>query len=735
MAQAHGREDGSVLNQVIATIRASSAVTAQDVSFYKNLDPSIATSVNNISARLLGLINDILLSVDENNDTIEQGSEGLESAWSNVGEVMDLLFEKSEHALAANEKRDNGELSKTVQYLDDSPSLHDGAPKKILKPQLLFKRPIDNSESHPFKPLLKKKPHALRSLDESLRLTAEQEDIPAHYPQPYEYEIDHQEYNESVLQINEPVPSLPWDETEAEWVDNTDALKLMLNELLLANEIAIDLEHHDYRTYYGITCLMQISTREKDWLIDTIALRDDLWILNEVFTDPKITKVLHGAFMDIIWLQRDLGLYIVSLFDTYHASRLLGSPKHSLAYLLERYAHFKTSKKYQLSDWRVRPLPKALKAYARADTHFLLNIYDNMRNSLIEQNKLSQVLHDSRNVAKRRFEFTTFRPKIVTSHVFSPIEREDPWRTLMFQYNIPQSKSLLVRRLYEWRDMVARKDDESPRYVIPNQLLVSLAVNAPTIPALIMATSTFVTEHIRQNAKSLALLIKKSLESSSNELGQLLNSANTVQNSSPTKVSSEDIEKNSRMFEKFLEDFSYEKAADCGISLESSLFQKKFVPCEEYVSYQESRASLVDHNSLENRRHQVSKKYEAERDIARPQVHIRTASSHALCDKEAGAEDNESAEEENKARKEEMDEVIVLKQRKTLADKEQRAVDKATPSIEPLDLQSARKILEAPSNNVRRPKKRFDPYATLATGPPSVKKRKKTKGLQKSFRG
>lgn len=144
----------------------------------------------------------------------------------------------------------------------------------------------------------------------------------------------------------------------------------------------------------------------------------------------------------------------------------------------------------------------------------------------------------------------------------------------MFQYNIPQSKSLLVRRLYEWRDMVARKDDESPRYVIPNQLLVSLAVNAPTTPALIMATSTFVTEHIRQNAKSLALLIKKSLESSSNEFGQLLNSANTVQNSSPTKVSSEDIEKNSRMFEKFLEDFSYEKAADCGISLESSLFKE-----------------------------------------------------------------------------------------------------------------------------------------------------------------
>jgi hypothetical protein len=34
-------------------------------------------------------------------------------------------------------------------------------------------------------------------------------------------------------------------------------------------------------------------------------------MLNEVFADPKILKVLHGSTMDIIWLQRDLGLYVV----------------------------------------------------------------------------------------------------------------------------------------------------------------------------------------------------------------------------------------------------------------------------------------------------------------------------------------------------------------------------------------------------------------------------------------
>lgn len=65
-------------------------------------------------------------------------------------------------------------------------------------------------------------------------------------------------------------------------------------------------------------------------------------------------KVFHGAFMDVIWLQRDLGLYLVGLFDTYHASVALGYPKHSLKYLLKRFADFDAAKEYQKADWRIR---------------------------------------------------------------------------------------------------------------------------------------------------------------------------------------------------------------------------------------------------------------------------------------------------------------------------------------------------------------------------------------------
>ena len=66
----------------------------------------------------------------------------------------------------------------------------------------------------------------------------------------------------------------------------------MLEELKLAREIAVDVEHHDEHSYIGLVSLMQISTRDKDWLVDTLKpWREKVQVLNEVFTDPNILKV------------------------------------------------------------------------------------------------------------------------------------------------------------------------------------------------------------------------------------------------------------------------------------------------------------------------------------------------------------------------------------------------------------------------------------------------------------
>ena len=80
---------------------------------------------------------------------------------------------------------------------------------------------------------------------------------------------------------------------------------------------------------------MQVSSRERDFVVDTIKLRNILGkYLRPIFANPSKVKVLHGSDYDIEWLQKDFGLYIVNLFDTGQASRVLGLSSFSLAFLL-----------------------------------------------------------------------------------------------------------------------------------------------------------------------------------------------------------------------------------------------------------------------------------------------------------------------------------------------------------------------------------------------------------------
>jgi len=141
--------------------------------------------------------------------------------------------------------------------------------------------------------------------------------------------------------------------------------------------------------------------------------------LSPVFTDPSKVKVLHGADSDILWLQRDFGLHIVNMFDTGQASRVLGLPRFSLAYLYKQYwsaervfprrapiatrilnvhrmccSNVDADKQYQLADWRIRPLSQEMARYAREDTHYLLYVYDRLRLQLLARDGGQQLLQD-----------------------------------------------------------------------------------------------------------------------------------------------------------------------------------------------------------------------------------------------------------------------------------------------------------------------------------------------------
>lgn len=88
-----------------------------------------------------------------------------------------------------------------------------------------------------------------------------------------------------------PVQPQSLEDTQATWVATKEEFGRMLEKLKKATEIAVDLEHHSYRSYSGFLCLMQMSDRDQDWIVDLLALREEIESLNEVFTDPEIVKV------------------------------------------------------------------------------------------------------------------------------------------------------------------------------------------------------------------------------------------------------------------------------------------------------------------------------------------------------------------------------------------------------------------------------------------------------------
>ena len=104
-------------------------------------------------------------------------------------------------------------------------------------------------------------------------------------------------YPDTLYHKSDPVLYQPVETTSATFVDTEEGVLEMLKELRKAKEIAVDLEHHDARSYVGLVSLMQISTREKDWIVDTLKpWRQNLQILNEVFADPNIIKVCKSWF-------------------------------------------------------------------------------------------------------------------------------------------------------------------------------------------------------------------------------------------------------------------------------------------------------------------------------------------------------------------------------------------------------------------------------------------------------
>ncbi|TPX36234.1 hypothetical protein SmJEL517_g01543 [Synchytrium microbalum] len=560
----------SLLKSLTHLTRESADLSQNEQKITKAVTSSYAETLNDVSGRLLGLCNDLIglasttqtsagLAVKRPHrvafDDIEDALDGftkvedvidnlLELANTNLDEATGRSSEYAPNKLPnspAGYEGSKGTFRGRKSRQTGSLKWNNGGNKSVnSKPQLKFEDRIDNSNDTPWPwpSKLIEKPNALKPWaplaginQEGIMSAAMAEHVkslgvgtgPTIHP--YEYEIQNIDYPDWMFDNKPEKIWTPFQDTDYTYVSTVDDLKKMTAVLEAASEIAVDTEHHDYRTYLGLVCLIQISTREQDFIVDTLGpLRSHLYLLNRSFTNPNIVKVFHGAESDVVWLQRDFGVYIVNLFDTFHASHVLDMPYHSFQYLLQFYCTVETDKTYQMADWRTRPLSPQMIKYARTDTHYLLYIWDRMRNELLTKSPIGT--HQLLTAVLRRSEATSLQVFIKPYYDAESGEGSGGWRHALgkagnqLMGGMTSEQFCVFKAIHAWRDHVARVEDESTRYVMPHHMLLALADRMPSevsglagccspMPALVRMHSVKLVELI-ENARVEARQMAKS---------------------------------------------------------------------------------------------------------------------------------------------------------------------------------------------------------------------------------
>lgn len=151
--------------------------------------------------------------------------------------------------------------------------------------------------------------------------------------------------------------------------------------------------------------------------------------------------------------------------------------------------------------------------YARCDTHFLLYIYDNLRNnllaesesdpSLLEGSLIEEVLRQSKKEALQRYEWPFYDAQRGkgTNGWYKLLERTPA----LFN----REQLAVFRAVHQWRDQLARKEDEGPNQIMRQQVVFNIARQIPMDTPSLLGCSHPISTAVRPRIGDLIRVIQE----------------------------------------------------------------------------------------------------------------------------------------------------------------------------------------------------------------------------------
>jgi ribonuclease D len=248
-----------------------------------------------------------------------------------------------------------------------------------------------------------------------------------------------------------------------EIVSQSAQLDVAVQEMAGSRAIALDTESNSFHHYPEQLCLIQIATRHKVHIIDTISLKE-LAPLKEVLVDDSIKKVVHGADYDIRSLDRHYGLRICNLYDTNIAARFAGITQFGLAALIKDLlgVTIHKSKRLQRADWGRRPLSAEALDYAITDVRHLLALRETLDQRLQALGRTAWVAEECARLEEVRYT----APNLETAYL-----------SVKGANNLDGCGLAILQSLVLFREEEARRQRRPPFFVIPDAALICLATS------------------------------------------------------------------------------------------------------------------------------------------------------------------------------------------------------------------------------------------------------------------
>jgi ribonuclease D len=246
-------------------------------------------------------------------------------------------------------------------------------------------------------------------------------------------------------------------------INQPDRLDDAVRELSGADIIALDTESNSRHHYPEQLCLIQIASRSKVYIIDTICLHD-LNPLRNILADVLVKKVIHSADYDVRCLDRRSGLRVRNLFDPGIAARFTGVTRFGLAYLIRDILgiSIEKSERLQRSDWGLRPLSIEALDYAADDVRYLIALQEILEERLKQLGRETWVTEECARIEE--INYTAPDPETA----FLSIKGSD---------DLDGHALAILQNLFIFREKEALRLHRPPFYILSDETLIFLATH------------------------------------------------------------------------------------------------------------------------------------------------------------------------------------------------------------------------------------------------------------------